>query len=79
MMNKTFIRNVQIQRNVTHQHDHVHLHGIDADNFILILVGYLLLTIAVVVIVGLIIYGIKERSRLLARIRAGADNMVLYS
>ena len=78
-MNKTFIRNVQIQRNVTHQHDHVHLHGINVDNLLLIIVGYVLLMIAVVVITVLITYGIKERSRLLARIRAGADNMALYS
>ena len=41
MVNKTFVRNVNILRNVTHQH--VHLHGVNMDHLTIIIVRYVLL------------------------------------
>ena len=46
MMNKTFIRHVNIVRNVSHDHQHVHIHGVDVDHFVIIIIGYVLLGVS---------------------------------
>ena len=78
MDNKTFLRNVNILRNMTHNHQHVHLHRVDMDHLVVIIIGYFLLGLCLLAIGGLVIYGIKQRWTLMARIRQGANNMVLY-
>ena len=59
MVNKTFVRNVNILRNVTHQH--VHLHGVNVDHLTIIIVGYVLLGVSFLLIGALVAYGVKER------------------
>ena len=59
MVNKTFVRNVNILRNVAHQH--VHLHGMNMDHLTIIIVGYVLLGVSLLLIGALVAYGVKER------------------
>ena len=59
MVNKMFVRNVNILRNVTHQH--VHLHRVNVDHFTIIIVGYVLLGVSLLLIGALVVYGVKER------------------
>ena len=77
MVNKTFVRNVNILRNIMHQH--VHLHGVNVDHLTIIIVGYVLLGVSLLLIGALVAYGVKERRRLLARLCNGAENIGLYS
>ena len=77
-MNKTFIRHVNIVRNVSHDHQHVHIHGMDADHFVIIIVGYILLGVSLIIIGSLIAYGIKKRRQLFAHLRQGSENIGLY-
>ena len=77
MVNKTFVCNVNILRNVTHQH--VHLHGVNVDHLTIIIVGYMLLGVSLLLIRALVAYGVMERRRLLARLCNGAENIGLYS
>ena len=74
-----FNRNVNILRNMTHDDQHVYLHMVDMDHLVVIIIGYVLLGLCLLVIGGLVMYGIKERQWLVARIRQGVDNMALYS
>ena len=78
MVNKTFIRNVNILRNVSHEHQHVHIHGVDVDHLVIIIIGYVLLGISFIIIGSLIAYTVKERCRLMARLRQGSENLGLY-
>ena len=59
MVNKTFVHNVNILRNVTHQH--IHLHGVNVDHLTIIIVGYVLLGVSLLLIGALVVYGVKER------------------
>ena len=59
MVNKMFVHNVNILRNVTHQH--VHLHGVNVDHLTVIIVGYVLLRVSLLLIGALVAYGVKER------------------
>ena len=77
-MNKTFIRHVNIVRNVSHDHQHVHIHSVDADHIVILIVGYVLLGVSLIIIGSLIVYGIKKRHQLLARLRRGSENIGLY-
>ena len=77
MVNKTFVRNVNILRNVMHQH--IHLHGVNVDHLTIIIVGYVLLEVSFLLIGALVAYGVKERRCLLARLRNRAENLGLYS
>ena len=78
MMNKTFIRHVNIVHNVSHDHQHVHIHGMDADHIVILIVGYILLGVSLIIIGSLIVYGIKKRRQLLARLCRGSENIGLY-
>ena len=77
MVNKTFVRNVNILRNVTHQH--IHLHGVNVDHLTIIIVGYVLLRVSLLLIGALVAYEVKVRRCLLARLHNGAENLSLYS
>ena len=77
MVNKTFVHNVNILRNVTHQH--VHLHVVNVDHLTIIIVGHMLLGVSLLLIGALVAYGVKERQCLLARLRNEAENLGLYS
>ena len=77
MVNKTFVRNVNILRNVMHQH--VHLHGVKVDHLTIIIIRYVLLGVSLLLIGALVAYGVKERRCLLARLCNGAENLDLYS
>ena len=77
MVNKMFVCNVNILRNVTHQH--IHLHGVNMDHLTIIIVVYVLLRVSLLLIGALVAYGVKERQCLLARLRNGAENLGLYS
>ena len=68
---------MNVTKIVTHTHDHIHLHGIHIDNLVVIIIGYTLLGIALLVIVGLIVYGIKERNRLRNRYQMNGENISL--
>ena len=59
MVNKTFVRNVNILRNVTHQY--VHLHRVNVDHLTIIIIGYMLLGVSLLLIRALVAYGMKER------------------
>ena len=67
MVNKTFIRNVNILRNVSHEH--VHIHRVDVDPLVIIIVGYVLLGISFIIIGSLIAYTVKEQCQLMACLR----------
>ena len=60
-------------------HQHVHLHGVNVDHLTIIIIGYVLLGVSLLLIGALVAYGVKERRRLLARLRNGAENLSLYS
>ena len=77
-MNKTFIRHVNIVRNVSHDHQHVHIHRVDVDHLVVIIVGYVLLGICLIIIGSLIAYAVKERHWLMARLHRGSENLGLY-
>ena len=77
MVNKTFVCNVNILRNVTHQH--VHLHGVNMDHLTIIIIGYVLLGVSLLLIRALVAYRVKERWRLLARLCNRTENLSLYS
>ena len=77
-MNKTVIRHVNRVRNVSHNHQHVHIHGVDVDHLVVIIVGYVLLGICLIIIGSLLAYAVKERRRLMARLRRGSENLGLY-
>ena len=59
MVNKMFVCNVNILRNVTHQH--VYLHRVNVDHLTIIIVGYVLLEVSLLLIGALVAYGVKER------------------
>ena len=59
MVNKMFVHNVNILRNVTHQH--VHLHGVNMDHLTIIIIGNVLLGVSLLLIRTLVAYGVKER------------------
>ena len=58
-LTKMFVCNVNILRNVTHQH--IHLHGVNVDHLTIIIVGYVLLRVSLLLIRALVVYGVKER------------------
>ena len=59
MVNKMFVHNVNILRNVKHQQ--VHLHRVNVDHLTIIIVGYMLLGVSLLHIRALVVYGVKER------------------
>ena len=59
MVNKMFVCNVSIVRNVMHQH--IHLHRVNMDHLTIIIIEHMLLRVSLLLIRALVVYGVKER------------------